>query len=66
VKPAIVFVLGLLVTAAGVLFALQGARIVRWPAQSFMVGVNDWIEYGIVIAMIGVGLMVAARRIKQG
>jgi hypothetical protein len=66
VKPALTFVLGVLVTAAGVLFALQGAGIVRWPAQSFMVGTNDWIEYGIVIAMIGVGLMVAARRMRQG
>jgi hypothetical protein len=66
VKPAIVFALGVLVTAAGVLFALQGAGIVHWPAESFMVGTRDWIEYGIVIAMIGVGLMLAARRMRQG
>ena len=65
-KAAIIFVLGLLLTAGGVLFALQGAGIVRWPAESLMVGARDWIEYGIVIAMIGVGLMVAARRIRQG
>ena len=65
-KPILVFALGLLLTAAGVLFALQGAGIVRWPAGSFMVDTRDWIEYGIVIAMIGTGLMVAARRIRQG
>jgi hypothetical protein len=31
-----------------------------------MIGTRDWIEYGIVIAMIGVGLMLAARRLRQG
>jgi cytochrome c biogenesis protein CcdA len=65
-KAMMFLVLGALVFAAGVLFALQGAGIVRWPAESFMVGTRDWIEYGIVIAMIGAGLMLAARRIRQG
>jgi hypothetical protein len=65
-KAAIVFLLGLLVTAAGALFALQGAGIVRWPAESLMVDTRGWIEYGIVIAMIGVGLLFAARRMRQG
>jgi hypothetical protein len=64
-KAAIIFVLGVVVTAIGALFALQGASIVRWPAESFMVGTRDWIEYGIAIAMSGLGLMLAARRIKQ-
>jgi hypothetical protein len=63
---AILFVLGVLLTAGGVLFALQGANIMHWPAESFMIGTRDWIEYGIVIAMIGVGLMLAARRLRQG
>ena len=65
-KATIIFLLGLLLTAGGALFALQGAGIVRWPAQSTMVGTRDWIEYGIVIAMLGLGLMLAGRRIKQG
>ena len=59
-KAAIIFVLGVVVTAIGALFALQGAGIVRWPAESFMVGTRGWIEYGIAIAMIGLGLMLAA------
>ena len=65
-KALILLLLGVVLTAGGALFALQGAGIVRWPAESFMVGTRDWIEYGIVIAMIGIGLMLAARRIKQG
>ena len=64
-KALAFFVLGLLLTASGTLFALQGARIVRWPAESFMIGTVDWIEYGIVIAMIGIGLLVAARRLRK-
>jgi hypothetical protein len=65
-KATVIFVAGVLVTAAGVLFTLQGANIIRWPAESFMVGTVDWIEYGIVITMIGIGLMVAARRVRRG
>lgn len=64
-KATAFFVAGLLLAASGILFALQGAKIVRWPAQSFMIGTVDWIEYGIVIAMIGIGLMVAATRMKN-
>ena len=56
----------MIVTAPGMLFALQGAGIVRWPAESFMIGTRDWIEYGIVIMLIGVGLMLAARKIGKG
>jgi hypothetical protein len=66
VKAAVIFLLGVLVTAAGVLFTLQGAGAVRSPAESFMIGTRDWIEYGIVIAMIGVGLMLTARKIRKG
>jgi uncharacterized membrane protein YczE len=65
-KPKITFLIGLLIAAAGIFFALQGAGVVRWPAESFMVGTRNWIEYGIAIAMIGAGFMLAARRMKQG
>ena len=65
-KSLVFLVLGLVLTASGILFALQGARIVRWPAESFMIGTVDWIEYGIVIAFIGLGLLVAARRMRRG
>jgi hypothetical protein len=65
-KATVFLLLGLIVTAAGVLFALQGAGIIRWPAESFMIGTRNWVEYGIVIAMIGVGLVVASHRIRKG
>jgi hypothetical protein len=64
-KATIILILGLLATAAGLLFALQGAGLVHWPAESFMIGHREWTEYGIVIVLIGVGLILTARRIKQ-
>lgn len=64
-KAAPLFWLGALATAAGVFFALQGAGLVRWPAESFMVDTRNWIGYGIAIAAIGIGLMLAAWRMRQ-
>ena len=58
--------LGVLVAVFGVFFALQGAGLVRWPAESFMVDTRNSIAYGLVIAVIGIGLILAARRMKRG
>ena len=63
-KSNIILLLGVLVFAAGTLFALQGANVVHWPAQSVMVGKSDWTEYGIVIALMGVALILTGRRIR--
>ena len=64
-KAAIILVLGLLIFAAGALFALQGAGVVNWPQQSTMIGHRDWVEYGIVVALIGAALILTARRIRR-
>jgi hypothetical protein len=64
-KSGVVFLLGIVLFAAGLLFALQGSNVVHWPAESFMIGKRDWIEYGVVIAIIGAMLMLTARRIRQ-
>ena len=60
-----VLVLGALVFAFGVFFALQGAGVVRWPRESFMVDHRDWIKYGAVIALAGAAMTLAARRIGK-
>lgn len=54
--------LGLIVFAFGVLFLLQGLGYVRWPASSFMIGRQAWIDRGAVIAVIGLVLVLAGRR----
>ena len=64
-KVLAIFLLGEVITSAGILFAIQGANLVRWPAESFMVDTRNWIAYGIGIAAIGIGLMLAARRMRQ-
>ncbi len=55
-------ILGLLLIAAGSLWALQGAGIVMWPAESFMLRQGSWITYGIVTALIGAVLVGLSRR----
>lgn len=54
--------LGALLIAAGTLFALQGAGVVMWPSESFMLRQTNWVTYGIAIALVGVALLALARR----
>jgi hypothetical protein len=64
-KSTIVFVIGVFVLAEGILFALQGSGLVQWPRQSFMINDHDWIERGIVVALVGVALILTAWRIQK-
>ncbi|HEY0265694.1 MAG TPA: hypothetical protein VGC16_03020 [Rhizomicrobium sp.] len=64
-KSLIVLILGIAVLAAGLLFTLQGAGVVHWPADSFMLGKPDWTERGIVVILIGLALVFTARRIRK-
>ena len=54
-------VLGLLLIAAGVFWALQGAGVVMWPAESFMLRQEGWVTYGIVTALIGIAVIGLSR-----
>ncbi len=40
----------------------QGAGYIRWPAESFMVSQTRWIYYGGAIALVGLLLVLIARR----
>lgn len=53
---------GALLIAAGALWALQGAGIVMWPAESFMLAEQNWVTYGIATVLIGVALIALGRR----
>lgn len=57
--------LGIALILAGSLWALQGAGIVMWPAESFMLRERNWITYGIVTALIGVVMLALARRRRR-
>ena len=55
-------IVGALLIAAGALWALQGAGIVMWPAESFMLAQQNWVTYGIATVLIGVALIALGRR----
>ena len=59
---AILTILGVLLILAGGLWALQGAGIVMWPAESFMLRQQNWVTYGIATALVGVALIALGRR----
>jgi hypothetical protein len=40
----------------------QPSRYLPYPASSFMISQTKWIYYGGAIAVIGLGLIVIARR----
>ena len=46
-------ILGALLMVFGVFFALQGADIIHWPAESMMLGRGVWIRNGLVLAALG-------------
>jgi hypothetical protein len=57
-------ILGGLLILFGVFFALQGADIIHWPAESMMLGRGVWIRNGLVLAAIGVVLWFGGRRFR--
>ena len=59
---AFLTVLGVLLILAGGLWALQGAGVVMWPAESFMLRQQNWVTYGIATALVGVALIALGRR----
>lgn len=49
---------------AGSFFALQGAGVIMWPPESFMLADKSWITYGIVIALAGIAMIMGARKLR--
>ncbi|WP_448500850.1 hypothetical protein [Sphingomonas sp.] len=55
--------LGVALTLVGLLWIGQGIGYVRWPASSFMIGQDAWVNYGAVVAVIGLVLILVGRRL---
>jgi hypothetical protein len=53
---------GIVLLASGLLFLLQGAGIVHWPPESFMLDQRAWIWRGLGIACLGAVLLFLSRR----
>jgi hypothetical protein len=48
--------------AMALLWMGQGSGYIPWPASSFMISQTKWIYYGGALAVVGVILIVIARR----
>jgi hypothetical protein len=55
-------VVGAALLAMGALWALQGAGVIRWPAESFMIDARSWIYYGCATAFVGLVILILTRR----
>lgn len=58
-------ILGLVAILVGLLWVGQGQGLIRWPADSFMIGVEDWSVRGAVLAALGVALLLVSRRVGR-
>jgi hypothetical protein len=55
-------VIGIIALAIGLLWVGQGSGYIPWPASSFMISQTKWIYYGGALAVVGVVLIIFARR----
>jgi hypothetical protein len=59
---ALLMIAGIMLLLAGLVFIGQGSGYFPYPASSFMISQTRWIYYGGGIAVIGLFLIVLARR----
>ncbi len=55
-------IVGLIALLIGILWVGQGTGLIKWPASSFMIDVRPWAIRGAVLAVIGIALLIWARR----
>ena len=58
-------IIGVLATLMGLLWIGQGTGVVRWPASSFMIDMSEWTVRGAGLAVVGLLLILLARRIRR-
>lgn len=59
----ILAVFGILLIALGCLWIGQGLNLIKWPADSFMIGVPMWSWNGMFLALFGAALFWWSRRV---
>ena len=58
----ILTIAGVLALLMGLLWIGQGLGYIHWPASSFMLDQRPWAVRGAILAAVGLGLLVYARR----
>ncbi|WP_298092623.1 hypothetical protein [uncultured Sphingomonas sp.] len=61
----ILIALGVLVALIGALWIAQGLGYLSWPASSTMLGDRAWADRGAAVAVIGLLLILVARRLRR-
>jgi hypothetical protein len=55
-------IIGVILLIAGLVFMGQGSGYFPYPASSFMISQSRWIYYGAGIAVVGLLVLILARR----
>ncbi|WP_420137236.1 hypothetical protein [Sphingomonas sp.] len=55
-------IVGVIALLMGILWIGQGTGVIRWPASSFMIDMRPWALRGALLAVVGLGLILWARR----
>ncbi|UZK69872.1 hypothetical protein OKW76_02080 [Sphingomonas sp. S1-29] len=63
-RRRILMIVGVAMALMGMLWIGQGLGIVRWPASSFMVDQRPWVLNGSILAVLGLVLVLIARRMR--
>ena len=61
----VLLALGVLMTLMGLLWIGQGLGYIHWPASSFMLDQRPWADRGAILAALGLGLILVARRLRR-
>jgi len=64
-RRRILIVIGLAAFAMGMLWIGQGLGYVRWPRSSFMIDQQPWITRGTALAVLGLVIVLYARRSRR-
>ncbi len=60
----VLLVLGVLLALMGLLWIGQGLGYIQWPRSSFMLDQRVWADYGAALAVAGLLMVLAARRVR--
>lgn len=58
----IVLAIGLVISLLGLVWIGQGTGLFPYPASSFMINQTPWIWRGLLVLVIGLGTLWAAKR----